>query len=80
MTVDVEYFAWKKYYVWVGAEGYETQVIPIRNELKIGPTIGGIFFLVPFLWAAGPQEYPIDVVLEPTRPEPTTAPAAQAGQ
>lgn len=74
LFTDVSYFAWKQYYVWVGAEGYETELIPIRNEAKIGPIVGGLFVWVPFLWAAGPQEYPIEVELQP-KPEAIPSPA-----
>lgn len=88
LTTQVNYFAWNQYYVWVGAKGYETQIVPVRNEAKVGPIIGGLFVLFPFIWAVGPQEYPIQLALTPIEepepvmaiPEPVDPPADQVDE
>ena len=49
-------------------EGYQPLITEIRHdEFKIGPCIGGIFFLFPFLWVEGyPASYEFE--LEPIAP------------
>ncbi|MEN0066235.1 MAG: hypothetical protein AAGA48_29105 [Myxococcota bacterium] len=62
-TYTGNYLAWETLYLWISAPGYETQVVRVPNDAKIGPIIGGIFCLFPFIWAVGPTETPINVEL-----------------
>lgn len=71
---DLNYYAWEDYYVWVGAEGYQTQVMNINNEIKVGPVIGSVclfpttvLWLVPLIWAWGPEDDPMYFRLEPEK-------------
>ena len=80
---SVQYHAFKNYYVWADAPGYRPNAMPIQNELKIGPTVAGIFCFWPaFLWAWGPQERAyITLTPDPVTTwwwEDTTVPAATA--
>lgn len=48
-------------------EGYEDTTNMIRKEdVKVGPIIGGIFFLFPFIWTLGYPDY-YTFELEPAR-------------
>lgn len=62
-TYTGSYFAWEDFYLWVSKPGYETQVIRVPKEAKVGPIIGGIFCLFPFIWAAGPTQVPVNLDL-----------------
>ena len=44
-------------------KGYSDRVGTIRkDELKVGPLIGGLFVLVPFLWVTGyPSQYTFEL-------------------
>ena len=64
VAAPVNYFAWDSYYVWVGAPGYTTHIAPVPGEAKIGPIIGGCFFLFPWMWAYGPTSQPMFVELQ----------------
>ena len=65
VSTTVNYFAWDSYYLWVGAPGYQTHVEAVPGEAKVGPIIGGIFCLFPFMWAYGPSPQPTYVELQP---------------
>ena len=63
-SFTTNYFLWDSYYLWIAQEGYETQVVKVPNEAKVGPIVGTLFCLFPVIWAAGPTQNPINVELE----------------
>lgn len=63
-TASVAYYAWNNYYVWVDAPGYRAEVMPVPNEPKVAPIVGGIFCLFPFIWSMGPTDSVLYVDLE----------------
>ena len=66
LVCEIEYFAWETYYIWADAPGYQTLVIPISGEIKIGPALGTLFCFWPaVIWAYGPSEGPIYINLSP---------------
>ena len=50
-------FAFQEYDVTIEKEGYEILNTQLAKEAKVGPIVGGIFFIFPFLWCYGPSPY-----------------------
>jgi hypothetical protein len=67
VTWNTAYWSWDEWWVWVGAPGYESQVIKVPQEVKIGPAVLAVFFCaIPAVWAYGPDDDQIiDVKLSP---------------
>ncbi len=65
LRVQVHYYTWQEWYLWVDAPGYSAQVVPVPTEPKIGPIIGALFVAFPAVWAIGPDSgSTIEVVLK----------------
>ena len=72
VVCTIDYYAWEKYYIWADAPGYQAQVIPISNEVKVPQAIGAACCFLPLaIWAYGPVEGPITIQLVPDRPVPS---------
>lgn len=68
-TTELPYLAWESYTLWVGAEGYQAQVLPMPGELKAAPGLAGLFCFWPALiWAWGPRDGQYHVELRPEAP------------
>ena len=66
----LDYYAWKSYYVWTMAPGYQPQVQPIRQELKLAPAVTGLCCPLIWVWALGPDDAPVYLDLKPAPPPP----------
>lgn len=65
LTVRVHYYTWQEWYLWVGAPGYESEVIAVPTEPKMGAIVGAVLIWFPAVWAIGPDsDAIIDVELK----------------
>ena len=61
VSCEVPYFAWNKFYYGVYDNNFHRADM-MSHEVKLGPTVAGLFFIWPaFVWAYGPSEREVRV-------------------